>query len=130
MPKAKDSAALAPKQQRFVEEYAVDLNGKQAAIRAGYSAHTAEVQASQLLGKLKVKAAIDLLLAERRTATRKTADDILRELESIGFGAREKASDRNRALELLGKHHKLFTEQHVVSGVVTLEHLVARESGE
>jgi hypothetical protein len=37
---------LSPKQARFVEEYVVDLDGKQAAIRAEYSAKTAEVQAS------------------------------------------------------------------------------------
>jgi phage terminase small subunit len=34
---------LTPKQARFVEEYIVDLNGKQAAMRAGYSPKTAEV---------------------------------------------------------------------------------------
>ena len=40
---------LTPRQQLFVMEYVVDLNGKQAAIRAGYSTHTAEVQASSRL---------------------------------------------------------------------------------
>ena len=45
-------------QQLFIMEYVVDLNGKQAAIRAGYSAKTAEVQASRLLSHVKVQAAI------------------------------------------------------------------------
>jgi phage terminase small subunit len=44
-------AEFTPKQLRFVEEYLKDLNGTQAAIRAGYSARTAAVQASRLLTK-------------------------------------------------------------------------------
>ncbi len=42
--------SLTPKQARFVEEYLIDLNATQGAIRAGYSAKTAEVQGSRLLG--------------------------------------------------------------------------------
>jgi len=49
---------LSPKQAQFVEEYVVDLNGKQAAIRAEYSAKTAKVQASRLLRKAKVQTAV------------------------------------------------------------------------
>lgn len=49
---------LTPKQQRFVEEYLVDLNGTQAAIRAGYSPNGAEVTASKLLTLAKVQAAV------------------------------------------------------------------------
>lgn len=48
------------KQRKFVAEYMKDCNGKQAAIRAGYSAATAEVQASRLLRHVQVKAAIDV----------------------------------------------------------------------
>jgi phage terminase small subunit len=46
------------KQQRFVHEYLIDLNGKQAAIRAGYAAASAEVTASRLLSQDKVSDAI------------------------------------------------------------------------
>ncbi len=46
---------LTPKQARFVEEYLLDLNATQGAIRAGYSAKTAEVQGSRLLGNVKVR---------------------------------------------------------------------------
>src|SRR5579859_7940073 len=49
----------------FAAEYVVDLNGKQAAIRAGYSPHTAEQQASRLLRNVKVQAAIKAAQAER-----------------------------------------------------------------
>lgn len=44
---------LTDKQKRFIEEYLVDLNATQAAIRAGYSAKTADVQGAQNLVKLK-----------------------------------------------------------------------------
>lgn len=50
---------LNEKQRRFVDEYLIDMNGKQAAIRAGYSTATAEVQASRLLSQDKVKAALE-----------------------------------------------------------------------
>lgn len=50
--------ALTLKQQRFVEEYLIDLNATQAAIRTGYSAKTAEVQGPRLLGNVRVSAAI------------------------------------------------------------------------
>ncbi len=44
--------SLTPKRARFVEEYLIDLNATQAAIRAGYSAKTANEQGAQLLAKL------------------------------------------------------------------------------
>lgn len=50
--------ALTPKQQRFVEEYLIDLNGTQAAIRAGYSAKTANEQAARLLANASISAAV------------------------------------------------------------------------
>lgn len=51
-------AALEPRQQRFVQEYLTDLNGTQAAIRAGYSPNAANEQASRLLANAKVQQAI------------------------------------------------------------------------
>lgn len=77
--------ALTPKQQRFVEEYLIDLNGKQAAIRVGYSPATAEVTASRLLSNVKVKAAVD----ERRAALSENAEvsqeRIVKEFCRMGF---------------------------------------------
>lgn len=49
---------LTPRQARFVSEYLVDLNATQSAIRAGYSARTAEQQGPRLLGNVGVQAAI------------------------------------------------------------------------
>lgn len=56
-------AELPPKQRKFVAEYLVDLHQRNAAIRAGYSERTADVQASQILRKLKVRAAVDAGMA-------------------------------------------------------------------
>lgn len=77
--------ALTPKQQRFVDEYLIDLNATQAAIRAGYSKKTADQQASRLLTNVKVSR----YLAERRQALQGrieiTQDMVLLELAKIGF---------------------------------------------
>ena len=70
-------AKLTAKQQRFVEEYLIDLNGKQAAIRAGYSRKTAEVQGSRLLSIAKVAAAIAAAQDARSERTEITADMVL-----------------------------------------------------
>jgi len=63
--------ALTPKEHRFVGEYLIDLNATQAAIRAGYSRHTARQIASTLLSKADVQGSIKEAIAERaeRTAT-------------------------------------------------------------
>jgi hypothetical protein len=56
---------LPPKAKLFVVEYTKDMNGTQAAIRAGYSAKTAQEQSSQHLSKLKVKQAVDAVMNDR-----------------------------------------------------------------
>lgn len=69
--------SLSPKQAMFVKEYLVDLNGTQAAIRAGYSAKTADVQASRLLANAKVQAAIQEAMSKRSERVEITADMVL-----------------------------------------------------
>jgi len=69
----------------FCEEFIVDLNGKQAAIRAGYSAKTAHVQASRLLTNAKVQEKIAELQLLRSKRTEITADMVLNELAYVGF---------------------------------------------
>ena len=83
--------SMTPKQQRFVDEYLIDLNGKQAAIRAGYSPETAEVQASRLLSNAKVASAVSLAMEKRAERTGITADKVLAELAKIGFADIRKA---------------------------------------
>lgn len=77
---------LTPKQQRFVEEYLVDLCATQAAIRAGYSSKTAGKIAYQLLAKPHIQAAIAAAKAARSERTEITQDMVLRELARIAFG--------------------------------------------
>ena len=74
---------LTPKQQAFCQQYLVDLNGKKAAVRAGYSARTAEFQASRLLSLVKVQQFLQQLQAEARKRTDITKDEILAELANI-----------------------------------------------
>ena len=76
---------LTAKQQCFVAEYLVDMNATQAAIRAGYSAKTANEQGSQLLANLSVAEAIKSAMDARSERTEITQDMVLRELAKIGF---------------------------------------------
>lgn len=77
--------ALTAKQQRFVEEYLKDLNGTQAAIRAGYSQKTATVIAAENLTKPNVQAAIAEGMQKRSSRTGITADRVLQELGRLAF---------------------------------------------
>lgn len=76
---------LTAKQQRFVAEYLIDLNATQSAVRAGYSAKTAEQQGPRLLGNAGVAAAIQKALQKRAARTEITQDRVLLELSRIAF---------------------------------------------
>lgn len=76
---------LTDKQARFVEEYLVDLNATQAAIRAGYSEATARSIGSENLTKPDVAEAIQAAMAERSKRTNVTADKVVAELARIAF---------------------------------------------
>ena len=78
-------AKLTAKQKKFVEEYLIDLNATQAAIRAGYSPNTAQEQSSRLLSNVMVKNEIDKAMAERSRRTGISQDRVLRELAKIAF---------------------------------------------
>lgn len=71
---------LTDKRKRFVQEYLLDLNATQAAIRAGYSAKTAAVIGHELLRKPNVKAALEAAMAKREERTEINADWLLRRL--------------------------------------------------
>lgn len=77
--------AINEKQRRFVEEYLVDLNATQAAIRAGYSEKSAAEIGRQNLIKLEISEAVAQAQAERSKRTAITADRVLQELAAIGF---------------------------------------------
>lgn len=76
---------LTPKMQRFIEEYLIDLNATQAAIRAGYSEKTADKIGHENLVKPEIKKALDVAMKERSERTQVTADMVVKELAKIGF---------------------------------------------
>ena len=71
--------ALTDKEQQFVDEYLVDLNGAQAAIRAKYAESSARQTATKLLSKAHIQAAIAVARAKQQERTEITADRVLRE---------------------------------------------------
>ena len=79
---------MTKKQKRFVEEYLIDLNATQAAIRAGYKAGNAQRASeigSELLQKTPVQEAIAQAMAERSRRTGINQDRVLRELARVAF---------------------------------------------
>jgi len=76
---------LTPKQKKFVDEYLIDLNATQAAIRAGFSAKTAEWIGPQLLGKSHVAAAIKARRDELSRKTEVTQERIILEMSRLAF---------------------------------------------
>lgn len=89
-------AKLTAKQQRFCDEYLIDLNATQAAIRAGYSKKTANEQGARLLVNVSIQKKISELQKEREKRTEITQDSVLHELALIAFA---KASDYARVVE-------------------------------
>lgn len=76
---------MTKKQKRFIEEYLIDLNATQAAIRAGYSPDTAKSIGSENLTKPDIKAQIAKAMAERSRRTGVNADRVIMELAKIAF---------------------------------------------
>ena len=76
---------MTKKQKRFIEEYLVDLNATQAAIRSGYSPDTAKSMGSENLTKPDIQARIAKAMAERSRRTGVNADRVVMELAKIAF---------------------------------------------
>ena len=118
---------LTDRQERFCQEYLIDLNATQAYIRAGYSARTAHNCASRLMAKAGVRARIDELMAVRSRRTGVTQERVVRELARIAFvdptqaidfecaGLREdaEADDRAALMSVRVKSGDDFTEREV-----------------
>jgi phage terminase small subunit len=126
--------ALTEKQQMFCDEYLIDLNATQAAIRAGYSEKTARKIGSENLSKPDIREYIDKRMAEKEARLIACQDEVMRYLTSVLRGESEseivvvesigdyltearrmkKAPDekeRLKAAELLGKAHQMFTDK-------------------
>ncbi len=120
---------LTDKQSCFVDEYLIDLNATQAAIRAGYSEHTAQVIGAENLSKPIIQNAINERMTERALRTKRNADNVLTDLATIRVSAMTLILDKDgnkvmvninaalRALELEGKHLAMWTDKHQLSGV-------------
>lgn len=78
-------AKLTEKQKRFCDEYLIDLNATQAAIRAGYSVQTAKETGYENLTKPHIQAVISKALAERSRRTGVNADRVINELAKLAF---------------------------------------------
>jgi phage terminase small subunit len=118
---------LTEKQKRFADEYLVDLNAKQAAIRTGYSAKTAEQQASRLLSNVKVQEYIQNKQKKLEIKTELTTQWVLDNLKTVAERCMQaeplynkdgdiveytfQAPGANKALELIGKHLGMFTDK-------------------
>ncbi|MFW9297949.1 terminase small subunit [Glaesserella parasuis] len=136
---------LTDKQQRFVEEYLIDLNATQAAIRAGYSEKTARSIGQRLLTFVDIQEAIQEAQNKRAERVNVTQDDVLKgllEIISMSTGKQKitetelskvdgsivpmdvekvcfEPHSANKALELLGKHLGMFKDKVEVSADVT-----------
>jgi len=123
---------LTPKQTMFVREYIKDLNGSQSAIRAGFSEKSSRVTAAKLLTKTNIKAAVQAAMDRRSARLELDANWVLENLRNIHDRCKEPRPilDRQgnptgrfrfdsagalRALELIGKHLRMFTDRIEVS---------------
>lgn len=125
------------KQKRFVQEYMVDLNATQAAIRAGYSKKTAGSIGQENLKKPAIRSELQVLIQKMGEKAEITQEMVVSELRKIAFA---EASDINtselkytnklRALELLGKHLGMYTEKIEHSGEAGLKIEMAPDAKE
>lgn len=109
----KESTKLTAKQNSFVQEYLVDLNGAQAAIRAGYSVNSAKQIATENLSKLYLQDAIQQAMEERQKRTQITQDWVLNGIKDLTdeLVKSESPAAAYKGFELAGKHLKLFTDK-------------------
>lgn len=125
-----ETGKLTDKMEKFCNEYMIDLNATQAAIRAGYSEDTARQIGSENLSKPSISDRIADLMAKRSSRVEITADYVLSSLklvadrcmqavpvtERVDGETRETGefkfehSGANKSLELLGRHIELFTD--------------------
>jgi len=124
------------KQQRFIDEYLIDFNATQAAIRAGYSQDTAKQQGSRLLSNVDVRAAIDTAIRERSSRALLSQDAVLCGLleEARYNGEGSSHSARVSAWAHIGKHLGMFVDRVHATGQqphgITRIHLVAPDLDE
>jgi phage terminase small subunit len=107
---------MTEKQKRFCDEYLVDYNATQAAVRAGYSAKSAYSIGEENLRKPELKTYIDERLEQLRSAKTATATEVMEFLTEVMRDEGEGSVSRLKAAELLGKRFGLFTDKLNVEG--------------
>ena len=139
---------MTEKQKRFCDEYLIDLNATQAAIRAGYSKKTARSIGNELLTKPDIQAYMQKQLDKIHEQKTADAQEVIEYLTSVMRGEHTEqalqlvgdgvqvicdinvsAKDRLKAAELIGKRYGIFTDKTdlnisqpiVISGGETLE---------
>lgn len=107
-PRAKQRQLKPSREDVFVQEYLVDLNGRQAAIRAGYSAQSARQTACELLAKPEVHAKLQKAMDERANRTGITADAVLERLWAMANADPRELTEHHRSCcrYCWGKDHK------------------------
>jgi phage terminase small subunit len=114
---------LTAKQQRFVQEYLIDLNATQAAIRAGYSPVTANQTGPENLVKPGIIEEINRLqkvISDKFDLTMEWVVEQLR-IEATNRSDNASHSARVRAIELLGKHIGMFSEKIRIEDTIKLQ---------
>lgn len=134
---------MTSKQKRFCDEYLIDCNATQAAIRAGYSPKVARVTAAKMLTNANIKSYIDEQLEQIHSEKSADAREVLEYLTSVMRGESEAEivvvegmgdgvsmaqkitknpdeKERLKAAELLGKYHRLFADKVDLNGAATV----------
>lgn len=109
MPKA--NKPLTPKQKRFIEEYLIDSNGTQAAIRAGFSEKTANQQAAQMLREPRIRKYLDEQRAKHAERHGVTIEYIVNGFKAVAEDPNSTGAEKNSALDKLAKREG-FYEKH------------------
>lgn len=130
---------MTEKQKRFADEYLIDLNATQAAIRAGYSEKTANRIASENLSKLDIQEYIEEQLKQLHNSSMADAQEVIAYLTSVLRGKSKSSvvvgtpigvqeisktpdeKERLKAAELLGKYYALFTDRTQVEGIAQVQ---------
>lgn len=106
---------LTEKQKMFVQEYLIDLNATQAAIRAGYSARTAHAIGSELLEKTLVAEAVARAKAERSARVGLTQDRVIAELAAIAFARMPHYVEWGTGDQMALKHSAELTDEQAAA---------------
>lgn len=115
-----DEITLTPRQQRFIEEYLVDLNATQAAIRAGYSEDTAYAIGWENLRKPHIAQALEIAQKERSKRTQIDADWILQRLALEAIADMADLYDEKGALKPVSEWPMIW-RQGLVAGIETAQ---------